>query len=109
MKTVRYSLSTFLAISMCCSLVAQQGASTQSSAIVPRMVNITGKTTDVQGKAIAGIAGVTFAIYKDLYEGVPLWIETQNVRADAKGNYTVQLGATKPDGLPLDLFSLGDA
>jgi hypothetical protein len=38
-----------------------------------------------------------------------LWLETQNVQADAKGNYTVQLGATKPDGLPLDLFSSGEA
>ena len=36
-------------------------------------------------------------------------METQNVMADAKGNYTVQLGATKPDGLPLDLFTSGEA
>jgi hypothetical protein len=36
-------------------------------------------------------------------------METQNVQADAKGNYIVQLGATKPDGLPLDLFTSGEA
>lgn len=30
------------------------------------------KATDVQGKTIAGIAGATFAIYKDQYEGAPL-------------------------------------
>jgi hypothetical protein len=110
MKSYKFSLSMFLTISMICSVVAaQQGASTQSSAPVPRMVNVTGKTADAQGKPISGIAGVTFAIYKDQYEGAPLWLETQNVQADAKGNYTVQLGATKPDGLPLDLFSSGDA
>jgi hypothetical protein len=63
----------------------------------------------MQGRAISGIVGITFAIYKDQYEGAPLWLETQNVQADAKGNYTVQLGATKPEGLPLDLFSSGDA
>jgi trimeric autotransporter adhesin len=99
-----------LAISMFCSVVlAQQGASTQSSAPVPRMVNFTGKTTDFQGKAIPGIVGATFAIYKDQYEGSSLWLETQNVQADTKGNYIVHLGATRPEGLPLDLFSSGDA
>jgi hypothetical protein len=110
MKSCKLSLSMFLTISMFCSLAAaQQGASTQSLAPVPRLVNFTGKAADAQGKPIAGIAGVTFAIYKDQYEGAPLWLETQNAQADTKGNYTVQLGATKPDGLPLDLFSSGDA
>jgi hypothetical protein len=72
-------------------------------------VNFSGKATDAQGKSVSGIAGATFAIYKDQYEGTPLWLETQNVQADTKGNYTVQLGATKPDGLSLDLFSSGEA
>ena len=93
----------------CSSLNAQQSSSSQSSAVVPRLVNFSGKATDAQGKPIAGIAGITFAIYKDQSEDAPLWLETQNVQADAKGNYTVQLGATKPDGLPLELFSSGEA
>src|SRR5216684_5687686 len=38
-----------------------------------------------------------------------LWLESQNIQADAKGNYTIQLGATKPEGLPLDLFTSGEA
>ncbi len=110
MKSGKFSTSMFLTISMFCSLVAaQQGASTQSSAPVPRLVTFIGKTTDFQGKPISGIAGVTFAIYKEQYEGAPLWLETQNVRLDAKGNYSVQLGASKSDGLPLDLFSSGEA
>src|ERR1700686_2734113 len=101
--------SLVLLISMFCSLVAAQQGATTSSATVPRLVNFSGKTADAQGKPISGIAGVTLAIYKDQYEGSPLWLETQNVQADTKGNYTVQLGATKPDGLPLDLFSSGEA
>jgi|SRR5271166_7196672 len=36
-------------------------------------------------------------------------LETQNVQADRKGNSTVQLGSTKVDGLPLELFSSGQA
>ena len=103
-------LTCLLAISLFCPLVtAQQISSSADSAVVPRLVNVTGKATDVQGKAISGIAGVTFAIYKDQYEGVPLWMETQNIQTDAKGNYTVRLGATMPDGLPLDVFSSGEA
>jgi len=104
-----YSLATFLALLMFAgSGLAQQQAPT-SSATVPRWVNFSGTAVNEQGKAISGIAGVTFAIYKDQSDGAPLWLETQNVTADAKGNYTVQLGATKPEGLPLDLFSTGEA
>ncbi len=94
---------------LCSSLYAQQTTSSQSLAVVPRLVNFSGKAIDSQGKAISGIAGATFAIYKEQYEGAPLWLESHNLQPDAKGNYTVQLGATKPDGLPLELFSSGEA
>ena len=76
---------------------------------VPRVVSYSGKAVDAQGKPVEGTAGISLAIYKDQYQGAPLWMETQNVRADAEGNYKVQLGATKPDGLPQDLFSSGEA
>ena len=110
MKSGRYSLSMVLAISMfCCLVAAQQGATISSSPTVPRLVNFTGQATDAQGKPVSGIAGATFAIYKEESGGSPLWIETQNLTAGAKGNYTVQLGISKPDGLPLDLFSSGEA
>src|ERR1700722_11620820 len=115
MKFAKCLLSDFLKVSLFCALVsvssmnAQQPASSLSSSAVPRLVNFSGKAADAQGKTITGIAGVTFAIYKDHSEGAALWLETQNVQADAKGNYTVQLGATKPAGLPLDLFRSGEA
>jgi hypothetical protein len=90
-------------------MTAQQTSSSAQSVVVPRLVNFSGNATDTQGKTISGVAGATFAIYRDQYEGSPLWLETQNVQADAKGNYTAQLGATKADGLPLDLFTSGEA
>jgi trimeric autotransporter adhesin len=91
-------------------LSAQQAAiSTTSVAVVPRLVNFTGKAIDGQGKSVTGIAGVTFAIYREQTGSAPLWMETQNITADAKGSYTAQLGATKPAGIPLDLFSTGEA
>jgi hypothetical protein len=91
------------------ALKAQQAATSSTTAVVPQLVNYSGKATDAQGKPIAGIAGITFSIYKDQYEGAPLWMETQNVNADSRGNYTVQLGATSAEGLPLDLFTSGEA
>jgi len=33
--------------------------------LVPRLVNFTGKAADAQGKTISGVAGATFAIYKE--------------------------------------------
>jgi len=90
-------------------LNAQQLASSPSSEVVPRLVNFSGNATDVHGKAISGIAGATFAIYKDQYEGAPLWMETQNVHADTDGHYSVQLGATKSEGMPLELFTTPEA
>jgi hypothetical protein len=111
MKFNRYLFGFYLGFSLLGSSLdaQQQPASAPIAATVPRLVNFSGKTADAQGKPIAGIAGVTLAIYKDQYEAAPLWLETQNIQADTKGNYTVQLGATKPNGLPLDLFSSGDA
>jgi len=108
MRFCCYLLIICAGVSLFCSLsIAQQPAA--SSVVVPRLVNFSGKATDADGKIVTGIAGATFAIYKDQSDGAALWMETQNVQADAKGNYTVQLGATKPEGLPLDLFTSGEA
>jgi hypothetical protein len=110
MKSAKHILSSFsMLLLFCWSINAQQTSSSTGSATVPRLVNFSGKATDTQGKNISGIAGATFAIYKEESGGSPLWLETQNIQADAKGNYTAQLGATKADGLPLDLFSSGEA
>jgi hypothetical protein len=101
-------LAVSLAATLFCFFLNAQQTVSPQAATVPRLVNFSGKATDAQGKVVSGTAGVTLAIYKDQYEGVPLWTETQNVQPDAKGNYTVQLGATKSEGLPLDLFTSGE-
>jgi|HubBroStandDraft_4_1064222.scaffolds.fasta_scaffold00619_4 hypothetical protein len=110
MKRFLYSPSVLAGILLLGSLLsAQQSAvSTSAAAVVPRLVNFSGKAID-QGKAVAGVTGITFAIYNEESDGSPLWLETQNVQADSKGNYSVQLGATKSEGLPLDLFTSGEA
>ena len=110
MRSATSLLRCFVFVSvLSCILNAQQAGTSSPSAAVPRLVNYSGRALGAEGKVISGITGITFAIYKNQYEGAPLWMETQNVTADAKGNYTVQLGASKSDGLPLDLFSTGEA
>lgn len=76
---------------------------------VPRLIRFGGSIQAAPGKPLGGVAGATFGLYKDQEAGAALWIETQNVQLDAKGHYTVLLGATKPDGLPMDVFASGEA
>jgi hypothetical protein len=80
-----------------------------NSAAVPRLVQYSGTAAGSDGKALRGIVGITFLLYKDQQGGAPLWLETQNVQADSKGAYSVLLGSTKADGLPVDLFTSGEA
>jgi trimeric autotransporter adhesin len=110
----KFMLRTTVCLTVCllmitCTLPLAAQNSAVTGAVVPRLVNYSGRVLDVDGKPLVGIAGVTFSIYKDQYEGSPLWLETQNVTANSKGNYTIQLGATRPEGLPLELFSSGEA
>jgi hypothetical protein len=55
------------------------------------------------------VIGISFFLYADQTGGAPLWMETQNVKADATGHYTALLGRTKSEGLPVDLFVSGEA
>ena len=108
MKFVRLFLLFLVGFCLVGTTTAQQSAQ-PAAAPVPRLVNFSGRVNDAQGKAVPGMAGITFSIYRDQYDGAALWMETQNVQADARGNYTVQLGATRSEGLPLELFTSGEA
>jgi len=53
---------------------------------------------------------VTFSIYTSQEGGDPLWQESQTVQTDgARRLYTVLLGSTEKEGLPLEVFSNGRA
>jgi len=101
-------LSTMLLL---CSLFseAQQNVTTTTDAIVPPLVNFSGAITDVNGKPITAIVGVTFSLYNEQQDGAPLWLETQNVKPNSTGHYTVMLGSTKSQGIPANIFASGEA
>lgn len=109
MSNTLKSLRACIVIFLFCSLAGAQSTNSTQLPVVPQLVKFSGKAVDEQGKLASGIVGVTFAIYSAQQGGSPLWMETQNITPDAKGNYTVELGSTQPDGLPLGLFSSGEA
>ena len=97
-------------------------ASSQPAAgTFPRLIKFTGEinpqiTQIAQNKEspsgknlLPTVLGVTFSLYELQEGGSPLWSESQKVQVDAQGHYTVLLGATQPEGLPLDLFTTGKA
>jgi hypothetical protein len=89
------------------SVAGAQTSSNSAGAFVPRLMKFNGVAKDVAGKPLGGVVGVTFALYSEEQGGAALWMETQNVQADASGRYNVSLGANK--ALPVELFSSGEA
>jgi len=84
-------------------------AAGQPGAAVPRLITYSGTVKDASGKVHTGATELTFALYEFQEGGSPLFVETQNLQLDEQGHYTVLLGATQAEGLPLDLFTSGKA
>ncbi|HET7841239.1 MAG TPA: hypothetical protein VFM21_06520, partial [Terriglobia bacterium] len=80
-----------------------------AQASVPRLIRFSGSLQNLSGRAIAGPVDVTFSLYAEEAGGVPLWFETQTVQADALGHYSALLGAMSPAGVPVELFTEGQA
>jgi hypothetical protein len=77
----------------------------EDNTAVPQLVKFSGTISG----APAGTIGVIFALYKDQTGGAPLWQEVQNITVDGSGHYNSLLGARSATGIPLDLFSNGEA
>jgi hypothetical protein len=80
-----------------------------STVIVPPLIRMSGTLRDASAKPLTGTAGVTFALYKEQEGGEALWIETQNVSLDSTGRYNMLMGATRAEGIPMEVFTSGDA
>jgi len=104
-RAIRVS-ALILVVSWAACVVGQQPS---PGAVVPTMVRFDGTLADANGKPLSGTIGITFLLYKDSQGGSPLWMETQNVRPDSIGHYSIMLGSESAHGLPTDLFSSGDA
>ena len=93
----------------------------QQSGTVPRLIKFSGEVSPQisqikqikegeDGKSQSpAIVGLGFSLYELQEGGSPLWSESQKVQLDEQGRYTVLLGATQNEGLPLELFTSGKA
>jgi hypothetical protein len=91
---------------------AVSGSSNGASAVaaVPRLIKYSGEVRDARGEPLGSVAvRLTFAVYEEQLGGTVLWAETQMVQLDEQGHYSVLLGATRADGLPVELFPAGKA
>ena len=80
-----------------------------SSEKVPQLVRFSGVLRDLAGQPLTGSVDVRFAIYKEEEDAAAIWEETQTLQLDEHGRYTVLLGATQAEGLPLLLFETTEA
>ena len=80
-----------------------------AGSVVPRLVQFNGVVKDASGKPTSGAVAMTFSLYELQTGGTPLWSETQTLTLDDQGHYSVLLGASSVQGLPLDLFTSGAA
>lgn len=114
MRAIRVAVSIVTAYLVCgvfalAQINGQQSSPSASTATVPRLIQIKGTVRDETGKPLSGNLGITFTLYKDANDQVAVWQENQNVRLDSGGHYTALLGATNDAGLPLEIFSAGEA
>ncbi|ABF41110.1 hypothetical protein Acid345_2109 [Candidatus Koribacter versatilis Ellin345] len=102
----RHLLAVFSILALLAVGQTQQSSQTPSPIVtVPKLIRFSGQ---LENNA-AGTVGITFTLHKGQHDSDSLWIETQNVKLDSSGKYTVLLGATKADGVPMDLFTSGEA
>ncbi len=105
------ALTLLFAFTVSAQNVAGTTNASSAAQSVPRLIRFGGviRVMDSEGKPRTGLVGVTFALYKEQEGGAPQWLETQNVSVGAQGRYTVLLGSSQAEGLPLELFTTGEA
>jgi len=80
-----------------------------ASPTIPHVIQFSGEITNADGSPRVDVVGVRFSLYGDSKSTAALWQEAQNVITNDQGRYTVLLGSTTTDGLPIDLFSNNEA
>jgi len=82
---------------------AAASSSAEANATVPRLIKFSGTLLDAQSKpVVTGPVGVTFALHAEQTGGASLWLETQNVRPDENGYYSVLPGSETSTGVPME-------
>jgi len=91
------------------SPVTSLAQSPQSTTSVPRVINISGVFRPADGQPPSRVEVVTLWIYAAESGGAPVWQETQSIEVDPSGRYSLLLGVTEANGVPVDVFASGEA
>jgi len=112
-RTILFSFAgTTLAI--VCGL-ASTAASQESRAAAAkasaeaRFVTYIGTLEDAKGRPITSATSVDFSLYKLPHGGTAEWKETQKIVPDKSGRYKVRLGSTRKEGMPAEMFAVGES
>ena len=117
------AVSVTVGLALCAAMACAQDNATPAStpqavgapSPVPRLIKFSGTIdpqitqNQTQASTPSRAIDVTFSLYELQEGGTPLWSESQKVQLDEQGHYTVLLGSSQPEGLPLDLFTSGKA
>jgi hypothetical protein len=98
-------LATLFFVSASATLPSDVWAQTPGSPVAPTLIPVSGRLLTAEGQPRTGEVQLVISLYDGQNDTGPRWIEQQTVTLDAAGGYTVQFGATLPDGLPADLFT----
>src|SRR5580700_4271803 len=116
MRDICLSIATTLlglcfAISACAqqpSVAAGPNTGAVPTGAIPNVIRLSGSFRPSNGTPAQRVESVTLSIYRDQLGGNALWQETQNVAVDQEGKYSVLMGSTQNDGVPLELLSAGE-
>jgi len=108
MRTSKLPFSTLLILSLAAVSFAQEAPRVT---VVPKLVRFSGSFRPAAGISNAGpsVERMTLAVYREQSGGTALWQEVQNVSVDGEGHYSLLMGATASEGMPVDLFSSGES
>ncbi len=110
MKPVRGVVLSLVTVLLCSLFSAAQQSAAAANASVPPLIPFSSLATDEGGSSLSGVVNITFSLYAGQQGGAPLWTETQNnIQLDPTGHFSVQLGITRPNGVPTTLFTTTEA
>ncbi len=96
-------------LSLMMSGFGQNSPVSSPSLSVPPIIQFSNMALDEGGTPLSGTVSITFSLYNSAVGAQVLWSETQNVQLGNAGQFSVYLGLTQANGIPINLFTSGEA
>jgi hypothetical protein len=96
-------------LSLVLAMTAQNSISSPGAAHVPPVIQFSDVARGEDGTPLTGTIQISFSLYNNSRGGKALWSEKQNVTLDDSGRYSIYLGITNTNGVPINLFTSGQA